>query len=190
MLPVDKDWVDYLKRSVDPGLVAPVFSGNWPPPLPDREDALRTHLAALADLGVRYIVTRSGADLFTRKQEGVQPNLVFRDPVASIYELPDAKPYFSAGSAACQVTPWSRRVVQVRCAKPDTLVRRELFYPGWQAAARNGAPLAVTREGLFEAVKLSAGEQIVVFSYRPTHFGLALALASLGLVCASLAAIL
>lgn len=60
-----------------------------------------------------------------------------------------------------------RVVVAVKAASPGYLVLSDLYYPGWIARV-NGEPRAIQRaDYLFRAVRVDAGEQRVVFEYRP-----------------------
>ena len=60
-----------------------------------------------------------------------------------------------------------RVVIRTRNEQPAFLVLKDAYYPGWQAAV-NGAPAEIyPTNALFRGVPLPAGENEVVFSYRP-----------------------
>lgn len=97
---------------------------------------------------------------------------VYDGPDMTIYELPDAKPYFETLDGACTVAALRREHARVNCTTRATLLRREASYPGWSARV-DGQPVAMQRaRGLFQTVPLAPGEHDVVFAFRPSYFGL------------------
>jgi len=110
--------------------------------------------------------------------------LVYSQPDMSIYELPGAKPYFEVSGGPCLLQSVSRVQADIDCQGPAILLRREAFYPGWQASI-NGSRVPLTRSSeIFQQVRLIEGKQQVVFSYYPSHliaiiFGFVLGVAGL-----------
>jgi len=79
--------------------------------------------------------------------------------------------------------------VRVECDQPATLVRRELYFPGWTATV-NGAPAAITaRDEIFQAVQLPKGTSEVRFRYAPPHIGWAWLAMWLGLAALAAASL-
>jgi len=115
---------------------------------------------------------------FSKNGAGAQPFLVFQGQVMDVYQLPNPAPYAQAqGPCALQIR--DRQHMASDCAAPTTLIRRELFYPGWHATV-NGAPALIAASGaLFETVKLPAGHADISFWYRPPGTRLACAAALL-----------
>ena len=168
-IPVPKSWVDYVHASLDPGAGPLFFTGTEfgrvaPAPTPVAE--LAGHLAGFERLGVRYVV--SGAASSGALEKALpRARVVFRDPYAVIVQLPAADPYFSVAGGPCAVRAVSREEAVVSCRRPATLVRRELAYPGWQAAV-NGRPVRLSAAGpLFMGVALAKGRSVVTFGYGP-----------------------
>ena len=65
-----------------------------------------------------------------------------------------------------------REQVVVDCVQPATLMRRELFMPGWRATV-NGAAVRVSQvQNIFQAVELPVGRNVVRFHFAPVHSGL------------------
>jgi hypothetical protein len=96
----------------------------------------------------------------------VQPSLgalplVYEDPLANVFELPDPAPYARA-APPCALSLASREAMAAHCATPARLTRAELYFDGWHATV-NGAPARITRDGLFQAVDLPAGDSRVEF---------------------------
>ena len=119
-------------------------------------------------------------------QSGDPPSQVYSDPLMRIYELRAPKPYFEALGGSCRLEPRSRRRVFADCATAATLVRRELFYPGWRAWV-GGQPAAIdAHDDLFESVQLPPGRNLVTFRYAPP--GVLWAWLAMGLALAGLAA--
>jgi len=94
---------------------------------------------------------------------------VYADELMSIYELPNHKPYFEAAQGSCIINPISRTIAMVNCKTPCTLLRRELFYPGWKATSNGKDVHIVNYKGLFQAIDLPQGINKVEFSYAPPH---------------------
>ncbi len=91
----------------------------------------------------------------------------YADRLVDIFPLPAPAPYVSAVAGHCRLEPRSRDRIDADCAAPDTLVRRELFMPGWQVRV-GGRRVAVAETGaIFQSVRLPAGRSVVAFRYRP-----------------------
>ena len=91
----------------------------------------------------------------------------YADTLVDIFPLPHPAPYVSAMSGHCQLAPRSRDRIVAVCTAPDTLVRRELFYPGWRVRI-GGRALPVERTlAIFQSVPLPAGRSVVTFRYHP-----------------------
>jgi hypothetical protein len=117
---------------------------------------------------------------FIGTSPGQLPRLVFRDDIASIFELPQAAPYAQTADSRCTMGIITRQHIQTICPTATVLTRRELFFPGWSATA-NGVPLAISQAGLFQAVSVPAGTTDIKFSYTPPDIQLACELAILAL---------
>ena len=108
------------------------------------------------------------------------PRLVHRSAIAAIWELPEPQPYFDA--AGCKLAVRDREHLHAACPAAATLLRRELFYPGWQASV-DGVPVSLARAAeVFQAIELPAGDSEVRFSYRPPFLTACLAAFGLGLL--------
>lgn len=117
---------------------------------------------------------------FIAPPQGPVPSLVFHDGTASIFELPQAAPYAETTDTDCKVDIVNRQHIRTSCPAPTVLTRRELFFPGWSAAA-GGAPVAISQAGLFQTVAVPAGMADIKFSYAPPGIKLACTLALLAL---------
>ncbi|HQT65911.1 MAG TPA: hypothetical protein PLO16_15535 [Acidocella sp.] len=111
---------------------------------------------------------------------GPVPSLVFQDPSALIFELPNPAPYVETRDTECTVSVTNRERIGTICPEATTLIRRELFYPGW-AARINGHAVQVSQSGLFQSVPVPAGKAEIKFFYSPPHIKLACILALLSL---------
>ncbi len=105
---------------------------------------------------------------------------VFRSATEDVFRLPNAAPYFGAAKDACKLTVISHQFLRASCPAAGTLIRRELFYPGWQAFV-NGRAVEVRADSIFQSINLPAGDSTVEFRYLPSHIGLACIGALLGL---------
>ena len=109
---------------------------------------------------------------------GNLPRQVYADSLMDIYQLPAPKPYFDA--TGCTLQPHSRTRVLANCATPTLLVRRELFFPGWQARIKSQPTPIQAQSGLFQSIALPAGQSTVAFTYAPPHIAWAWLLMLLG----------
>ena len=98
---------------------------------------------------------------------------VYSDDVMNIWELPHPAPYYTVLRGQCTLSEESLDGVAARCTTPATLLRRELFMPGWTATV-DGAHAAVTaHEKIFQVVHLPAGDSVVRFRFAPPYAGYA-----------------
>ncbi len=180
-VPVSREWVQYIKTALDPGVADPVFVGNFPGPPTDRYQALRDHLAAFESIAVKYVIAHRSAFPFDSGNP-TSPRLVYQDDYSNIFELPHPAPYFETKGAPCVLSVESREAVRASCHGPASLIRRELFYPGWGAFV-NGRHQAPTRvASIFQKVELPPGNSQIVFRYRPSYFYWTFAAALLALL--------
>lgn len=183
-LPVSQDWVDHVRTRLDPAADPIIFNGSYGGAGKNHEaiDALRNNLPAYAALGVRYVVAAAGSDPFAEaiapaagvtttplSEEKSRARRVYQGSDMSIYELPDAAPYFEAANDACDLQPLDRSTVISHCPAPSQLIRREAFYPGWRVDIDDSIAPIQRADELFQAVNLPAGTHRLVFRYEPTH---------------------
>jgi hypothetical protein len=185
-LPVPLAWVDYIHRHLDPGADSISFTGFYPAAGPGEEsrtEAAARRLDAFAAVGVRYILVPAGTDPFAAAatDPADAPRHVFRSALADVYELPNAAQYVEARGAACTLTPAGREALTADCAAPATLLRRELFDPGWRAEVDGSAVAVQPADEILQAVALPAGRSEVRFRYAPPLIGWACAGAILAL---------
>ncbi len=95
---------------------------------------------------------------------------VFRGQTQDIYELPNPAPYFQITAGACGLKVASRLLVEASCSTEATLVRRELYYPGWRAFV-NGTRATVRANSIFQEISLPKGESNIDFVYEPSNIG-------------------
>jgi uncharacterized membrane protein YfhO len=103
-----------------------------------------------------------------------------------VLEAARAAPPTGPGADEARVV--SRRLatleVEARLGAPGVLVVLEAFDPGWRATV-DGAEAEVLRaNGLFRAVRLSAGRHRVAFAYRPRSAAVGVVVGLLGLAAA------
>ena len=171
--PIPRAWSSYIVDKLDPGAVPLIFTGTRPQDprtRPAAAEAFLEHLASYQEVAVKYVVAPAGFT-FPKTPVSESLRLVFSDAVATIFELPHPRPYFEASVGECTLEPAGRERVRTSCPRAFTLVRRELFMPGWKAFA-DGETLRVEKGGeLFQAVEVPAGTHVVRYRYAPPYFG-------------------
>lgn len=181
-LPVPKLWGDWVQANLDPAIDPILFTGvSRPDPAsPSPAAELQSHLPAYEETGVKYVVAPVGLTVWTGN--GPRPPKVYSDSLMDIYQLPAPKPYFQTMREACALTIQSRTDITANCPVTATLVRRELFFPGWEARI-NGHPTPITEQnGLFQSIALPLGLSHITYAYAPPHIIWAWLLMWLGLV--------
>jgi uncharacterized membrane protein YfhO len=68
-----------------------------------------------------------------------------------------------------------------QCTHAATLLRRELYVPGWSVRV-NGADVPLVEQDIFQAVDLPAGESSVEFTYAPPGIAWAWLMAGAGVL--------
>jgi hypothetical protein len=187
-LPAPTLWERYVSR-LSPNADPLIFNGGrvvgGTPSRATQAQTLVQRLAAYEAAGVRYVLTRPGADPFAGSAgagDGVQ--LVASSPYVSIYELPHPRPYFSATGGRCTLAWSSREAVAARCGGPASLLRLELDLPGWTATVDGHSVPIRSADGGFMSVPVPAGNSTVTFAYLPPHEDLGLAAGVAGFLLA------
>ena len=106
----------------------------------------------------------------------------YTDSLLDIWELPDSAPYFQViRGGPCTLSTMMREEMTAECMGPATLMRRELYMPGWRAAVNGKAPTAVQQEGIFRSDALPAGHSQVRYSFTPPYVEFGWAAAAVGI---------
>jgi hypothetical protein len=103
----------------------------------------------------------------------------------------DPAPWAEARTAKAQVS-WTRRPgaarIQVRATRPDHLVVRETYVPGWMASVDGRAAAAVEPgPGPFFQIQIPSGDHEIVLCYDPPEVRLGLAISACSLAALTLA---
>jgi hypothetical protein len=185
-LPVAQRWVDWVHAHLDRDAEPVVFNGNYPraPGQRDATEELRRNIVGYRAAGVKFVLTPPGVDPFGAPgdpaREGVA--LVYEDAAMRIFELPAPAPYFDPLEGGCTVSAGMRTHANVQCASPGTLVRRELYFPGWRAEV-NGREVPIwPYDGAFQVIAVPQGTSDVRFRYAPPYIEWAWAAFALGCV--------
>lgn len=166
-LPTPHRWNRFVKTNIDAAEDPIIFIKI------SSIDEFLKHRQGLMAVGTRYVVAATASPV-----PGLTP--VYRDPVATIYELADPRPYLSA--PGCRLDVASRTSVAATCDRDSVLTRLELAFPGWTATIGD-RPVAVrTSAEIFQSVALPRGRSVVTFAYAPPYIGYGVALMLLGLI--------
>jgi hypothetical protein len=174
-VPEPKNWFTYAAK-IDPTLPGTIIYPN----LQQVADRLVTARSAFEQAGVAYVILARNADRIAPHHD---PHFVrvFESPSTRIYHLAGAAPYFEAASGHCNLSILSRTEIDADCREATTLLRRELFYPGWHATV-NGRKVGVNEAAeVFQSVNLPAGRSRVNWYFIPNYSNLIACLFGAGL---------
>lgn len=182
-LPVPATWSRFVTASLNPNADGLTFDGLQlrDPAGVNPLAAFLAHVPAYEEMGVGYVVAQAG-EIPAGPATTAGLVRVFSDPLADIFALPAPQPYFQVTAGDCQQSALDKATITVDCTTAATLLRRELFMPGWQAVI-DGRAVPVRASGpLFQQVALESGRSTVVFRYAPPGLGYAQAGVLLGLI--------
>ena len=180
-----KLWSKYIRTHLNSNTDTLVFDGvsrlNATGPTPAEE--LMAHLEDYESIGVKYVLLPAGFQLPPAPSGSGALTTVYRDDLAEVIELPDPAPYFETShDAGCTVVmAASATSVTTACDQRATLLRRELYMPGWRAE-RDGRSLPLEQEGIFQKVTVPPGRSTIVFRFSPPYWSFALGAFGLGLI--------
>ncbi len=183
-LPTPRIWVDYIRKHLYAASDDVSFTGHpTAPGAATPQAALRKNAAAYAAIGVKYVLVPPGDNPFAdngRPASG-RPLPVYRGQSMDIYALDSVAPYFEPVGGPCMVDAASRFDLRTDCQSAATVIRREMYFPGWRATLDGRSTAISMAEGLFQAVPVPAGRAVLHFSYAPPFTAWAYASLALGL---------
>ncbi|QHN43328.1 YfhO family protein [Candidatus Mycosynbacter amalyticus] len=168
-LPVPTLWADHITNKLAPEAGDPVnFTGVYSTDLA-KHPPIQEFLANIDEyrkIGVKYAVF--GENGITEAQAASAGLVrVYDRNTVWVYELPHPAPY--AESDLCTIQAQTRDQMTAYCHEAGTLVRRELFYPGWQATV-DGHQVDIQQESdIFQKISLPKGESKITFYYAPPN---------------------
>ncbi|MFZ0995061.1 MAG: hypothetical protein WAO09_03650 [Candidatus Dormiibacterota bacterium] len=182
-LPLPSLWAEYVTTHLAPNTNPITFSGEEvnAPRGPSPLQQFIAYFRNYEQIGVKFLVvsaTIANHSMPTR----LGMRLVFADRVAIIYRLPHPRPFYQSESDLCKVRAVNDVVADVDCTAPGTILRREMYFPGWAATAA-GRSLSIQRaDSIFQAVHVPAGQSTVRFDYQPPYSNAGLVAGGAGLV--------
>ncbi len=179
-LPLPRGWVAFVADRLDDNTDPMAFDGANRIDPGGRSAAANflKNEANFEEIGVKYLLTPGGAA--PAGWAGSDMTRVFADPVMTIYQLPNPRPYFSAEGCVLQVA--SRNSLTANCGAASMLSRLEYYAAGWSVRV-NGREQAVTRAGtIFQQADLPAGQAAIEFDFTPPFMSAGYAAFAAGLL--------
>ncbi|WP_215878306.1 hypothetical protein [Acidithiobacillus ferridurans] len=94
---------------------------------------------------------------------------VYADKILNIYALPHPAPYYTFTGPDCTIQSSSLDQLQVTCTKPTTLVRRELYMPGWSVRDNGRVQPVKLDQDVFQKTDLDVGVHHLQFYFAPPY---------------------
>ncbi len=117
---------------------------------------------------------------YSRPLPGLQH--VYSDALMEIWQLPDTAPYFEViHGGPCTLVEMQRESLAADCQSPATLMRRELFMPGWKASINGKTVEPEQQDTIFQAIHLPTGHSQAVYRFVPPHMTVGWVLCAAGL---------
>ena len=180
-VPMPKRWTAFLRRNFGSAFDPTTFAFD-----PTQQAAVMSRPDVLRDLAVSFVVVNHGSPLPPTLASEL--DLAHSDRLADVYRLRRTSGYFGTRGHECAIAPGGRTEVRVRCDRPTTLVRRELYFPGWTTTI-DGRPRSIRPiDGMYQGLTVPAGTHVIRYRYATPYFGPGLALALLGLLWIGFAA--
>ncbi len=132
---------------------------------------LAHHFKAYEDASVKYLLIPASVPILPSLTKlGVKEVFEDAEGIATIYEMPNPRPFFSTTSSTCTVTSTNPAAATVTCPKgPSTLIRTELQMNGWRAYVNGHEVTISTRGGAYQSIPVPAGTSSVTYTFTPPH---------------------
>jgi hypothetical protein len=170
-LPFPKAFTNLIQTQLYPGLTPTnqFVIHNGLADIIAMQHQVADHFGAYLATSTKYLMMPTGVELIPALS-ALGVHQVFGDQMASIYEMPGPRPFFSTASASCSITSANVNAASVDCPqRPSTLVRTELSMAGWQAFVNGRAVEITTVDGVYQSVPVPRGQSVVTFRFLPPH---------------------
>ncbi len=170
-LPFPRNWKNFIEDNLYPGLTPGnqfVVKGGLVG-VENLEAELVTHFTAYENASVKYLLVPSKV-IISPKLTALGVKEVFSDSLATIYQMPHTRHFFSTSSPACTISAPNDNTATVNCPTGGaTLLRTELSMKGWTATVNGTSVKITTVDGVYQKVTLPAGTSIVKYRFFPPH---------------------
>lgn len=174
-LPIPLVWANYIEKSLNDNTEPILFIGSFQtdPSKGSPQDEFFENLQAYSASGVKYLVAGSeGVDKSEAARHGLKE--VYDDSKIEIYQLAKVQPYITI-EGECTYSIPSRDVIKTNCLSKASLLRLELYFPGWTVTV-NDKNATIFKENIFQKVNVPAGDSTIRFVYAPAYIEVGYAL--------------
>jgi hypothetical protein len=127
------------------------------------------HFKAYEDASVKYLLVPTSI-ILNPKLTALGVKEVFTDSLATIYQMPDVRRFFSTSSNSCTIKSPNDNTATVTCPTAGaTLLRTELSMKGWSATVNGKSVKIRTVDGVYQKITLPAGTSTVEYRFFPPH---------------------
>lgn len=172
-LPVSKLWANYIDKHLDPNTNPIVFTGySENNPEITGFDEFVSHEKNFEDIGTKYLVTFPG-QLTSSQVNSADLSLKLSSSVADVYQLPYTQPFYQSLGKCSIVSGSTLSNVVVNCSGSGSVIRRELYMPGWKVNVDGKATKINKYNKLLQSINLTKGTHDLKFNFSPPHIILA-----------------
>jgi hypothetical protein len=169
-LPFPRAFKDLIERKLYPGLKPGnqfVIKGGMVG-VEAMEIEVIAHLHAYENASVKYLLMPN-AVIINPALTKLGVFQVFHDSLATIYQLPHTRNFFSTSTSSCSVVSTNVDMATVHCSKPASLLRTELSMKGWKATVNGKAVPITTINGVYQRINVPEGTSTIEYSFFPPH---------------------
>jgi hypothetical protein len=181
-LPYPKAMKNFIEDQLYPGLSPGnqfVVKGGAPGVVALENEVVK-HFKTYEKASVKYLIMSSRI-VISPKLTALGVKEVFHDTIATIYQMPYTRRFFSTSTSACTIQSSGDNRATVNCPNAGAkLLRTELSMKGWTATVNGKVVKIKTVDGVYQRITLPAGTSTVEYHFFPPHERFAILFALLG----------
>ena len=168
-LPAPKAWTGYLTKNLDTNTGSILFTGvdRANASGPSAFDEFLRNEKNFEYIATKYLVTTHD-QLSNNQTTAAELTKKYSNKAVDIYQLPNVAPYYQA-TGGCSIKDESINAAMVNCNSNGSIIRKELYMPGWSVTA-NGKLVALhEHNATFQSLDLKKGTYNLKFTFSSPY---------------------